>query len=286
MPATAADLPQELFQDILWYAAPPLSNGRAMRPPTSIVPAVRDLGNFILVSLYWASVCRPHLFESITLRSQASFRALLSILDVGPRVRMPSIAAHIRSLDVQCTLEDPPWVHHLAEKLLPRLPSVDAIRLESDSALVGVGQKAFPHSLPRTLPSFFFAKIQRLALYNIHVKDGNEIIRYITGLAQLELLYLEKFTWDVAPDMKMAHRLPKRFVRAKRTDDHSSALSVGLWFGVAIMLAIAKRTHGKEWETSEIATVQSMLHLFQPDGSAPTNRLYDSAFGRVSRKYI
>lgn len=198
---------------------------------------------------------------------------------------MPSIAAHISSLDVQCTLGDPPWVHHLAEKLLPRLRSVEAVRLESESSLIGVGQKAFPHPLPRSLPSFFFAKIRRLALYNIHIGKGNEIIRYITGLSQLELLYLDKFTWETAPDLTMAHRLPKKFVRATRTDDHSSALSVGPWFGVAILSAIAKRTHDREWETSELSTVQSMLLLFQPDSSVSANRVHDSGFGWAPRKY-
>lgn len=111
----AADIPQELFENILCQASLSMF---------SFVPSasggIRDFCFLALVSKYFAAICRPHLFKSIFLRNHQHIRGLLALTNTFPTT-FPPILTYIRSISINPDSGQDHWVHQVATVLLPQI---------------------------------------------------------------------------------------------------------------------------------------------------------------------
>lgn len=101
MPATAADIPEELFDRILGILA--WDTAISVYRPEAIAQGKQHLSLCSLVCRFWASRCRPYLFERLGLRSLEDAQFLLSL--------SPTIKRHIVSLSLEETEPCQPWTH-------------------------------------------------------------------------------------------------------------------------------------------------------------------------------
>ncbi|KAJ3555189.1 hypothetical protein NM688_g2711 [Phlebia brevispora] len=117
MPATAANLPAEIFDPIASFYRFDRSDGCYDRHNEPVGINKHNLGAIALVCRRWALACQPKLFENIQLRNLEDFNRLWELMN-HPSSR---IAGYLKTID--CALlegEDSgsiPWLHVACRKL-------------------------------------------------------------------------------------------------------------------------------------------------------------------------
>ena len=273
MESAGANVPEELFEHIVWYVEIHNVYGlsrRSVEFAQALVASKRTLGSCALVSRYFAKLCRPRLFHSIILRSLADLRSFIALLDAaGPPLRSPRTFVH--NLRLQPTANDHPWLHLVHHDLRRRLPPNATIDLDLDAAFFrpDLPARSLRQGLPRTLPRVYVG-LKVLILRDVHFKEGAECVRLLGELPLLAALRLERVTWDVAPDVACYRRVHNR-VNYIRVVERSCALFS--WFLLARIayqwwepVKTAKHTHqlALTWDHSEDDVVADLCKLFIP----------------------
>ena len=198
MLATAADIPQELFDDVLWHAAD-LQNDYS--------PDKHQLCKYSQVCTRWATRCRPRLFATIRIDSASDLHELKILLRSEPVAFLGPIGGNIRRLDinVQYSYIEPPWVHHLflgsplSCYLHPGCKITISVE-EKDKSSGGETQPDVPrigplNHIPRLIPSTQM-KISEVKLHNVHFRYPAEFRRLLLQLTQCIWVDVTAITWD------------------------------------------------------------------------------------------
>jgi hypothetical protein len=221
MPSTAANIPPELFDDILWYI-PPFRYidglGLGLGAYRALPESKEEKSHLSLCSLvcrHWARLCRPHIFAYVRLRCSDDLHAFKRILLMPPPARLPSIAEYVKHVHIFVERIEPPWVHHLLPSYCQRILllncnftlTVKASSSKSNDTTMPFAAIYSP--LPHTLPSVH-ACLTHLNLQNIHFRNATAFCRVISGFRNLEDLRIYDLTWDAAPleDLALASSVP------------------------------------------------------------------------------
>lgn len=198
--ATAADLPPEIISKIVRCFAWEI---HSIPPPERYKVRVSKthLGTLSLACRYWARLCRPHMFQHLTLRNHEDLNQFIQFIH-APSVVQPSIrgcSEHITLL--QSGAWPAPWFHRTHGALLGgNVTPCDVAKyfdilvvLEQASVAVSPDNAVHyaPHSfsvgLPRTVPGSMFP-FYFLGLHDMRFRSIADVLRLIDNLPDLRLL--------------------------------------------------------------------------------------------------
>lgn len=196
--ATAADLPPELFPNILQYVCT-LDEGHTV--PRKFDPVGTE--NCSLVSVYWAQACRENVFRGRPIwigsrKAAVVFREL--VVGRGSR-RLTPIADMIAEVSVWRDDHARSW-HHivgaLAGRIAPHKFKHIHITGTSDLSSDDADRRRVrwsPHWGIPNLPSFT-TPYRKLTLWGLHLPSPRALLAILRHFARLEVLGLYSLTLD------------------------------------------------------------------------------------------
>ncbi|KAJ3559789.1 hypothetical protein NM688_g127 [Phlebia brevispora] len=207
--ATGADVPAELFDNILQYMSLPDLSAR-----DRIDVNKRELGQLSLVCRRWADTLRWSIFWKIQLRSGEDTATFLSFL-LHPCSRIRDYIIYDLTLSQPLTQYPyAPWTHTVfAYDLSRSMQSGYAnMRIVLTGPLPpGKFTKGICEMLPRSVPwSFKFAKITGLELRDLHFRKVEDLLRIPRELPSLQEMECVNVTWDRSPSDKALPASPAR----------------------------------------------------------------------------
>lgn len=233
MPATAEDLPPELFEHILWHV---------QRGSTSPRERKRVLSACSLVCRYWANQARNLMHSQLTLRSAEDIRTLTQFVrSPAPAWFQWPIYNSIACLILDKTIAfEKPWTHHiypLMELLCGggphtvSLPVCLRLHIRFSAGTVTPKMRSVHWDLPKTLPRSFTAMIEHLHLHGIGFATLADLLAMVKELSRLGSLSCEKLTWKTLGAIHRTRKLPAKYsdiyVKARDcTDDIEICLQV------------------------------------------------------------
>lgn len=176
MVVTAADIPQELFPNILGWVDD--LRGWEFERDKDVI---QQLAACVLVCRYWSEFCRPSLWERITAKSLNNLNALRSVVSTTPASLTP-IPHLVQKIVIAQTVDDYPWIYdgclrflfYTSKWLLPTIVlnnPAGSLSQNQDKACI---RSIFPRNLPRTLHCSFF-----LALTDIRFASSIDVERAV-----------------------------------------------------------------------------------------------------------
>ncbi|KAJ3555686.1 hypothetical protein NM688_g2440 [Phlebia brevispora] len=191
--ATGADVPQELFDNVLKYI-------RLWDLDHKLQTSKRELGQISLVCRRWAKHIRPMIFAQIKLRTRDDAHTLLRFLRCPASV----MSGYIHELDLKLSVSSYPylpWVHAVCSVILPRLATTHPRMLLTVQGPLPHGKvmKGIHDMLPRSYP-YFSSGLQELSLANSRFKSFAHLMRMVSDMPALENVDLTKVTWDRSTD--------------------------------------------------------------------------------------
>ncbi|PSR76274.1 hypothetical protein PHLCEN_2v8568 [Hermanssonia centrifuga] len=202
MPATAADLPPDLFKNILDCLQ--TSSRSPYHGENSIVAVTKhELAACSLTCSYWATACRPRIFTHITLRSREDVYTLLSFIE-QPNSPLPGYIKFIRISSVLSGLPQP-WIYLVPLLSSPKLnPFIDkelyiSQPLDSDGK-DRVVDLNLHLALPSSVPSTPFIDFSDIALTDIHLNTYSDLSRFVRTTPFLGWLRCERIAWTTAQE--------------------------------------------------------------------------------------
>ncbi|PSR72657.1 hypothetical protein PHLCEN_2v11465 [Hermanssonia centrifuga] len=184
-----------------------------------------DVGQLALTGRYWAAQCQPAIFATISLRSGQEIDELLSLM-ASPLSR---IASYIKTLLLYHNApQDPPWLHLVALRLLPKL-SLDTegpiyLLLNSTAAI-----RSIHGAMPRSHPSFS-SHISFIKLVNARFNSFTDLLHLVDEVPSLRELYCKSLTWPASPDTPpvVPRRIPLHlyYVEMNQCTDNSASVRV------------------------------------------------------------
>ena len=187
------ELPEELFLHILQQSYGEVFNSKQDEELKQYGAALAS------VCKYWARVCRPQIFESITLRTLGDVKRFREILDTPTLDGLVPVASMVERLTVQPDIKDYPWLHLVFLQLLPKLKS----KMFSFSVEPADGSKAafrtLHPSLPRSIPSPRMWRCGRLVLQDFHFRSGRTLLSLLSSLPTLMFFTAYSLTFDTMP---------------------------------------------------------------------------------------
>ncbi|GJE89530.1 hypothetical protein PsYK624_056320 [Phanerochaete sordida] len=215
----AADIPEELFEHILWYACS-IGGGRSKTGLKKSVAA-----SVALVCRYWARLARAELFCQITLRNLADVTRFSAILAAAPPAHLEPVAGLLLTLVAAPDQRDVPWLHRVFLHVYPQLPRVPSFRIE---ALPSDGRpwRSLHPALPRALPGSTMP-LDRLVLADVRFTNGRMLARLLASLPLLPYASLHRATFDVAPVREDFYKPPFGLQLCWfTTDSHAACLAL------------------------------------------------------------
>lgn len=189
VPATAADIPPELYDLILDFFE--VDKGRTKQQQRNRVHVnKRELGSCALVCRGWAGMCQKKIFRAIILRSGKDLAALLALISSSGS----TVAANLEYLDLVQSSSCTPWIHSVARCVQKRIfPHIRTTSL----TLAGADALFIHQKLPRMLPfTQLSQRIRALTLSNLQLENLDVLIRIPRELPFLLSLHLVGFTWE------------------------------------------------------------------------------------------
>lgn len=114
MHASASDLPQELFRNILHYLLPDHDkNPRSRQNETQTDSDKRELSAYILTCADWAKRGRRLRLHEVSLRSADDVRTLTCFTTSPPSARFEPITWYLIWIDIEYSRSAAPWLHHV-----------------------------------------------------------------------------------------------------------------------------------------------------------------------------
>ena len=215
MPISGADIPQELFEHILWYIEIHKNSygvsKRSHEFAQVLAASKRTIGSCALVSRYWAKVCRPRLFNNILLQTFEDLWGCIAVIDGSRSTELPAVSMYVHSIRCQPKPGGRPWIHLVQTQLRRRLPRFTTIDLDLDDAYFypGLTTRTIQQGLPRAIPRMY-ACLKVLILRDIHFENGPECVQLLAELPFLVGLTLERVTWKETPDLSSFARVHNR----------------------------------------------------------------------------
>ncbi|KAJ3531933.1 hypothetical protein NM688_g7498 [Phlebia brevispora] len=256
--ATGADVPQELFDNVIRHLYLRHSGVRASK---------RELGQISLVCRRWAKLIRPKIFEQLELRNRDDADTLLSF------VRCPTsvISGYIKSLTLKLSVNlypYAPWIHTVCFLILHRLPTKPDIELTVEGPLPSNKAMTGVHDMvPPTYPHCS-SGITYLGLCDVQFKSFVDIMRTIGDMPNLQQVNLSKVTWNHSQDEEFRPP-PARRARFKRHPqyhmDHLDELDADRLYRITSLLKGSNMTYlqrGNMGPDAFIIMVQGLNHIF------------------------
>ncbi|KAJ3531007.1 hypothetical protein NM688_g7635 [Phlebia brevispora] len=192
--ATGADVPQELFDNIIRSLAFSLKASFG-----KVKASKRERGWISLVCRRWANFIRPGIFERIELRNRDDAFTLLGFLRCPTSV----ISGYIQSLPLQLSVASypyQPWIHTVCSVIHPRLAKKPRLELKIEGPLpANKIMKGVHEMLPRSYP-YFSSELRKLSLDNIQFKSFGHLMNTIGEMPALERVRLQAATWNHSQD--------------------------------------------------------------------------------------
>lgn len=193
MPATAADLPPELFPLILDYLR---TDNRGYEEYIREV-WVRDMMSCSLVCLYWANRCREYLFRGheVVIKSLAEFLTLESYATDGCTRVVPFYDV-IRRFTVEQTWDSAAWCYRISTSCLIRSGETRLVLSGPVPSHLPRAAYRSPHwSLPRSMPSPYLP-FTNVTLRDIHFPCLSDLLALLRHFKHSECdIILERVTW-------------------------------------------------------------------------------------------
>ena len=105
-PALAADLPEEIFEEILKQVKDTYDEQHLSTPK-------RQLSTCAQVCTYWAKICRRKLFEHVLLGSLKDIWPLHEFQNTPDCPLAPIIVMHVTISEQSLSHDSPPWLYHI-----------------------------------------------------------------------------------------------------------------------------------------------------------------------------
>lgn len=269
---TGADIPEELFEHILWHTAHSeyeyvRGKTRQTDPPSKHL-RVYTFTSLILVCKYFAHICRPTLYREVVLRNRQQLRGLLDLLDNGCAPFGKSLVAFTQSLYIEGGEDASLWIHQLGTVLFPRMkdagiPLPTAELTVTSRIIFAVVKPLIRTQLPRTLPSSLYQHVSKRELRNWHFKSSEGLFRYLSSFRSLRSLYLRHCDCKIVALLPTFHRPSHHLPFSRTTFDNSSslypamALSLLDWY--ARVNSVPYLLHGQV----EMLTIAYMMEGFR-----------------------
>ena len=200
MVATAADIPEEIFERIVLNVA-----GHAAYMDNSIAWSREQkhaVSNCSLVCRYWCRLARETLFRTVTLRSPKDLYDFAAILDCPTPIGLEPVSYIALYIYAEPSLTDEPWLHLMPALVLSKLTSPGQLYVDG-SRLAPQNGGPWLHSLhpfvPRRLPNHY-SPCSMVNLIAVHFKDASGLARLLSGLPKVYSITLAGLTWDTKPD--------------------------------------------------------------------------------------
>lgn len=195
--STAATIPEELFEHILWFAPNPIDH----QPGSRLLQEQRRyLSSWGSVCRYWARLCRPKLFYKIELRTASDAKYFRDIVHAPTPPGLQPIATLTRMLTVNASNdEDEPWLY----MVLPLVLKLDLPRLNFVELRRSGGEwpwRTLHPSLPRSIPGALMP-ILHLRFDRIRFRSRRALARLLSSMPLLEYLEVLTPTYDVEEDI-------------------------------------------------------------------------------------
>lgn len=203
--AIAADIPPELFTDVLFYVC---EHAWKLLDLSEDVPSRKeDIANVAACSCtctYWAYLCRKQLFRRAWIKNYEDMRAFSSLLLSTPKGLTP-VSEYLQYVTLAQRVGDRPWIHllRLQPSLLSLGQSVDIrfhiLNSPSDTGAIdtsgcSISQRLFA-CLPRTLPSSCL-QCDHLIIDKPHFATPRDLTSLLDRFLQRDKLELIDVTWD------------------------------------------------------------------------------------------
>ncbi|EKM49022.1 uncharacterized protein PHACADRAFT_202109 [Phanerochaete carnosa HHB-10118-sp] len=225
-PATAADLPPELIDDVVrWFCCDKLQNLGLYGD--WLGACKQELGLFSLTCRHWARRCRFHIFQDLTLRTREDLDTFLEFIDPPVKVK-PTMIDCLLQLNISYSgpwLE--PWLHHVYAGMAKRGKKAVQVLYERGIALhlSGVYRRqdsvandtyaptSWCEGLPRSLPGSMFPII-KLKLCDLHFHSTMELLRLVQSIPELHELHCTRLKFDrnMPPQYTNRHRRAQNFL--------------------------------------------------------------------------
>lgn len=203
--ATAADIPPELFPNILQHVC--LLGERSTLPHQYGPVGTEDCSR---VSVYWAQACRENLFEGRTIKIDTIKHAVVFrelVVGHGSK-RLTPIANMIAKVkvwhDMDHVTDNVRSWHHIVGALAGRIApdKFKELRIEgpqrhNDSKFQNHHRKlrSSPHWGIPNLPSFN-TPYRELRLWQLHLSSIRALLAILRHFSRLEVLHLYELTWN------------------------------------------------------------------------------------------
>lgn len=181
--ATAASIPPELFEDILFYVCedtdgPVYSDSEG--PDLQYRETLKNIAACSLTCVYWARVCRQRMFRRVWIKSYDKLHAFSSLISNTPK-GFEAIVDYVWYVTLVQHVEDRPWLYHiqLQPSLLPQLPfaTIRIHIIDTTGGPLSLRRSTYRRlfsGLPRTPPSSCHS-CRALTLYNPHFRALRDV---------------------------------------------------------------------------------------------------------------
>ena len=234
----AAEIPQELFERIIWHVYRDYNGDKRER--------MRHLSVLSLISRYWARLFRRELFLHITLRTPDDARYFHEILDTPTLPGLEPIADVTRLVFARPEDKDEPWLHFVFFMFAPKLRYLRSLAVKP----LHSGQepmRSLHPSLPRTLP-VPRVSLSRLLLDGLRFPTGRTLSRLLSSIPSLTILKAVHLAFDDDPRPEDFHTtlFPSRVICAARSDDLQLCYSlIPVFIARLHTTQPAARSHGR-----------------------------------------
>ncbi|GJE99027.1 hypothetical protein PsYK624_152650 [Phanerochaete sordida] len=188
----AAEVPEELFKQILWHAYECGREAAFLSPQTK-----RPLSACSTVCRYWARMARRQLFRHMVLASLDDVKRLCAILDAPVLPGLEHVKELLEHLCAKTSNNGPPWHHLVFLTVLPKLQKGMHLQVTIRGSSRETWRTLNP-SLPRALPGSIMP-VHYLHIDHAHFPDGRALARLLLSVPQLEELETRKVVFNVQP---------------------------------------------------------------------------------------
>lgn len=214
----AAQVPEELFEHIIWHAC----------DVDGDVPLTRDtklcVSSCATVCKYWARLARHELFGYITLRTLDDVHQFCDILHAPTLSGLEPVSEIVHTLNAIADRRDMPWLHLVFLVLVSKLRKSLSVVVKTLPADGRTWPTLHP-SLPRPLPGSTMP-LETLNLTGVHFPTARVLIRLISSIPNLFELVASDLTFDTKPASIDLNIPPYgRKIYHVKTNDHQLCLA-------------------------------------------------------------
>ncbi|EKM52928.1 uncharacterized protein PHACADRAFT_210693 [Phanerochaete carnosa HHB-10118-sp] len=187
-PSKATEIPEELFEHILWHAGDCGGEFPLQWVAKAHVSACAS------VCRCWARQARRELFCYVTLRTLNDVNHFRNMLSAPALPGLEPIAEIVVTLNAAPDNRDVPWLHLVFLFILPTLGN-DIVLIVNTLPSEKRPWRTLHPSLPRSLPGSTMP-LHELNIMGVHFPSGRALARLLSSLPHLALLNAANVTFD------------------------------------------------------------------------------------------